>query len=235
MAVITALAVLPASSQSSLFLRRLPFALSAKASCYPSPRACSASRSAAIFSPIPRSSLPRPWTRLAAAEPDEAKIEVEVEIDGGGGADGSDRGSDDGAGGGNGKSGGGDSEESEEGGADKEKGEKPSGMLMSQKITLAYAALVGVGGIMGYVKGGSQKSLAAGGISALLLYFVYTQLPVRPAFASSLGLGLSAALLVVMGSRFRRSGKIFPAGVVSLISLVMVAGYSHGILRSSHI
>lgn len=43
---------------------------------------------------------------------------------------------------------------------------------------------------MGYVKGGSQKSLAAGGISALLLYFVYTQLPVRPAFASSLGLGM---------------------------------------------
>lgn len=123
-----------------------------------------------------------------------------------------------------------------------------------------------VGGIMGYVKGGSQKSLATGGISALILYFVYTQLPVRPAFASSLGLGmqtisvdilphvstrlilsflcrsmpplhlgLSAALLVVMGSRFRRSGKIFPVGVVSLVSLVMVAGYSHGILRSSHV
>lgn len=66
-----------------------------------------------------------------------------MEIDEGGGADGSDRGSDGGAGGGNGKSGGGDSEESEEGGTDKEKEEKPSGMLMSQKITLAYAALVG--------------------------------------------------------------------------------------------
>ncbi|XP_074578432.1 uncharacterized protein LOC141834937 [Curcuma longa] len=233
MAAITALAVLPASSQSSLFLRRLPFALSAKASCCPSPRASSASRStASIFSPVPRSSLPRPWTRLSASEPDEAEIEVEID---GGGADGSDSGSDGSAGGGNGDSGDGDSEESEEGGTDKEKGEKPSGMLMSQKIALAYAALVGVGGIMGYVKGGSQKSLAAGGISALLLYFVYTQLPVRPAFASSLGLGLSAALLAVMGSRFRRSGKIFPAGVVSLVSLVMVAGYSHGILRSSHV
>lgn len=66
-----------------------------------------------------------------------------MEIDGGEGSDGSDRGSDGGAGGGNGKNGGGDSEESEEGGTDKEKGEKPSGMLMSQKITLGYAALVG--------------------------------------------------------------------------------------------
>ncbi|KAK8947684.1 UPF0136 membrane protein [Platanthera guangdongensis] len=108
------------------------------------------------------------------------------------------------------------------------------GMSMSQKLTLGYAALVGVGGIMGYVKSGSQKSLAAGAGSTLLLYYVYTQLPFRPALASSLGLGLSAALLVVMGSRFKRSGKIFPAGVVSIISFIMAGGYLHGILRSSH-
>nr|ACG47336.1 hypothetical protein [Zea mays] len=37
-----------------------------------------------------------------------------------------------------------------------------------------------------------------------------------------------------MGSRFKKSGKMFPAGVVSLVSLVMVRGYFHGILRSSH-
>jgi len=46
------------------------------------------------------------------------------------------------------------------------------------------------GGVMGYMKSGSQKSLAAGGISALVLYFVHTQLPVRPVFASSIGLGM---------------------------------------------
>jgi hypothetical protein len=45
------------------------------------------------------------------------------------------------------------------------------------------------GGAMGYMKSGSQKSLAAGGISALILFFVHTQLPVRPIFASSIGLG----------------------------------------------
>ncbi|KAK9134795.1 hypothetical protein Syun_014125 [Stephania yunnanensis] len=107
-------------------------------------------------------------------------------------------------------------------------------MSMSQKLTLAYAAIVGVGGVIGYAKGGSQKSLAAGGLSALLLYYVYTELPSKPAFASSLGLGLSAALLGVMGSRFKKSGKIFPAGVVSLVSLIMSGGYLHGILRSLH-
>ncbi|XP_022754736.1 protein FATTY ACID EXPORT 2, chloroplastic-like isoform X2 [Durio zibethinus] len=46
--------------------------------------------------------------------------------------------------------------------------------------------------------------------------------------------GVSAVLLVVMGSRFKRSRKIFPAGVVSLMSLVMTGGYLHGIMRSLH-
>ncbi|KAG0497677.1 hypothetical protein HPP92_002368 [Vanilla planifolia] len=113
-------------------------------------------------------------------------------------------------------------------------GKMGSGMSMSQKLTLGYAALVGVGGFMGYIKRGSHPSLVAGGGSAVLLYYVYTQLPMRPAFASSLGLGLSAVLLAIMGSRFKRSGKIFPAGVVSVVSFIMAGGYLHGILRSLH-
>ncbi|GAV69648.1 Tmemb_14 domain-containing protein [Cephalotus follicularis] len=134
-----------------------------------------------------------------------------------------------GGGGGGGKSGGGGGS-----GDDSSKKKKNMALSMSQKLTLGYAVLVGVGGVMGYLKSGSQKSLLAGGLSASLLYYVYTQLPVQPVFASSLGLGISAALLGVMGSRFKRSGKIFPAGVVSLISLVMAGGYLHGILRSMH-
>ena len=42
---------------------------------------------------------------------------------------------------------------------------------------------------MGYMKSGSQKSLLAGGLSAALLYYVYAELPTKPVFASSLGLG----------------------------------------------
>ncbi|KAI4335133.1 hypothetical protein L6164_013807 [Bauhinia variegata] len=102
----------------------------------------------------------------------------------------------------------------------------------SQKFTLGYAALVGAGGVMGYLKAGSQMSLLAGGLSSLVLYYVYTELPVRPVFASSIGLGISASLLGVMGSRFKKSGKVFPAGAVSLVSLGMAGGYLHGILRS---
>uniref|UniRef100_A0A0E0DJA8 Uncharacterized protein n=1 Tax=Oryza meridionalis TaxID=40149 RepID=A0A0E0DJA8_9ORYZ len=186
-------------------------------------------------SPISQCSLLllRPRAPAALSLRSSARLLVAVaarepELGGSGGGGGGD---------GSGSGGGGDSEKPRGGGGDEGEGEEEKmgqGLSMSQKITLAYAALVGAGGAMGYMKSGSQKSLAAGGISALVLFFVHTQLPVRPVFASSIGLGISAALLSVMGSRFKKSGKIFPAGVVSLVSLVMVGGYIHGILRSTH-
>lgn len=144
---------------------------------------------------------------------------------------------------GNGGSGGGNNGSNDNGGSegsgesdDHNKGsdKKAKALSMSQKLTLGYAILVGVGGIMGYLKSGSQKSLIAGGGSALLLYFVYTTLPTYPVLASSLGFGMSASLLGVMGLRFKKSGKIFPAGIVSFVSLVMSGGYLHGILRHVH-
>ncbi|KAJ3704643.1 hypothetical protein LUZ61_008348 [Rhynchospora tenuis] len=155
---------------------------------------------------VPRASASDDLGRQIDLEP-----ELETQLGGGGGGD-------KGSTGGNGDGGEGDEFEEE-------------GMLMSQKFTLAYAALVGVGGLMGFVKKGSMKSAAAGGFSSLLLLYVYTQLPTNPTFASSLGLGISGALLAVMGSRFKNSGKIFPAGVVSLVSLFMTGGYLHAILR----
>lgn len=102
----------------------------------------------------------------------------------------------------------------------------------SQKLTIGYGTLIGVGGVMGYLKRGSLMSLGAGGVSSALLFFVYTELPNRPAFASYLGLGVSTTLLGAMGYRFQKTGKMFPAGVVALLSLGMSGGYLHGILRS---
>ncbi|GLT25660.1 hypothetical protein SLA2020_007760 [Shorea laevis] len=138
-----------------------------------------------------------------------------------------------GGGGGDNSGGGGRGDEGEEEAFDSGNRKKME-MSMSQKFTLGYAALLGLGGFIGYMKSGSQKSLLAGGLSASLLCYVYTELPARPVLASSLGLGVSSVLLVVMGSRFKRSGKVFPAGVVSLVSLVMTGGYLHGIMRSLH-
>ncbi|EFJ14481.1 hypothetical protein SELMODRAFT_84071 [Selaginella moellendorffii] len=105
-------------------------------------------------------------------------------------------------------------------------------MLLSQRLTLAYAAIVGVGGIIGYLKRRSAMSLVSGIVSSCLLVYVHTQLPVNPVVASSLGLGVSALLLVAMGNRFQKTGKLFPAGIVALLSFIMTGGYLHGIIHT---
>ncbi|XVF88987.1 hypothetical protein PTKIN_Ptkin19aG0095400 [Pterospermum kingtungense] len=162
---------------------------------------------------------------------DSARRGIGIEVDTGNGGGGGDKFDDRSGGGG---CGGGDSGNKVEEEFSDDWIRKKMDLSVSQKFTLGYAALVGVGGAMGYLKRGSQMSLVAGGLSAASLYYVYTELPTKPVFAASLGLGVSTALLGVMGARFKRSGKVFPAGVVSLASLVMAGGYLHGILRSQH-
>ncbi|KAI3736562.1 hypothetical protein L2E82_26418 [Cichorium intybus] len=176
---------------------------------------------------ISRSVVPeKPPTALSVDFVEPTQVQPD-NSGGGGGSEGNDNNWGGGSGGGGGGDGGGASEDSQE-------EPKKTGMSMSQKLTLGYAGLVGLGGLMGYLKSGSLKSLLSGGISAALLFYVYTQLPVNPVFASCIGLGLSAALLGVMGMRFKKSGKVFPAGVVSIVSLIMTAGYLHGVMRSFH-
>ncbi|KAJ4895682.1 hypothetical protein Rs2_22476 [Raphanus sativus] len=144
-------------------------------------------------------------TVRCAVDSGAKSVEVEPAI-GGGGSDGGIGGDKFGGGGG----GGDDNEEKEESG-----GKTP--LSMSQKLTLGYAFLVGVGGLMGYVKSGSQKSAIAGGVSAAVLLFVFRELPTKPVLASTIGVVMAGALTWVMGTRYMGSKKIFPAGVVSFI------------------
>ncbi|KAG9443868.1 hypothetical protein H6P81_015208 [Aristolochia fimbriata] len=240
-------------SQSSLLLRpstnrcaplRAPSVLKVSAPiCFYHSRAAALPRTGVRAADVTGSGdRGRRWTARAVSgsesEPVVVESEREAELGGGGEGFGASGGEGDGGGDGGGNSGGsgsgGGDGESKEGGEGEPEKKKKMAMSMSQKLTLGYAALVGAGGVMGYLKSGSQKSLAAGGLSALLLVYVYSELPVRPTFASSVGLGLSAALLAVMGSRFKRSRKLFPAGIVSIVSFIMAGGYLHGLLRGLH-
>eukprot|EP00850_Spirogloea_muscicola_P021454 SM000250S08712 [mRNA] locus=s250:141009:141810:+ [translate_table: standard] len=81
---------------------------------------------------------------------------------------------------------------------------------------------------------GSTKSLAAGLTFGVGLLFVFAMLPADPTAASGAGLALAALLLATMGSRYAKSQKFMPAGLVSLASLVMAGGYIHGLLRTTH-
>ncbi|KAG7564316.1 TMEM14 family [Arabidopsis suecica] len=156
-------------------------------------------------------------------------VEVEPTIDYGGGGGGI--GGDKFGGGGGGGDG---NDDGEDGDKEESDGKKGTPLSMSQKLTLGYAFLVGVGGLMGYLKSGSQKSLLAGGLSAAVLLYVFSQLPTKPVLASTVGVVMAGALTYVMGTRYMGSKKIFPAGVVSIMSFIMTGGYIHGIMRSLH-
>ncbi|GAA5995497.1 hypothetical protein JCM5350_006014 [Sporobolomyces pararoseus] len=74
------------------------------------------------------------------------------------------------------------------------------------------AALISVGGLMGFLKRSSVASLVAGGGSGLsLAYGVHSR-------NHRLVTGVAAVLFLVMGNRFLRSGRFMPAGLVTLLS-----------------
>merc|ERR1712037_754560 len=91
-------------------------------------------------------------------------------------------------------------------------------------ISFAYAALVALGGIMGFVKKGSIMSAAMGVIAGSLAGFGAYQTSVNPN-NYILSLLVSAGLTALMGYRFVNSGKFMPAGLVLALSLAMVARY----------
>ncbi|XP_030016024.1 transmembrane protein 14C-like [Sphaeramia orbicularis] len=88
-------------------------------------------------------------------------------------------------------------------------------------VGFCYAALVSAGGIMGYVKAGSITSLAAGllfGLLAAVGAYLVSQNPKNV----WLSLGTSGTLAVVMGLRFLSSWKFMPAGLMTLLSALML-------------
>ncbi|XP_015586593.1 transmembrane protein 14C [Cephus cinctus] len=85
----------------------------------------------------------------------------------------------------------------------------------------AYATAVGLGGILGYVKSNSVPSLGAGLLFGSVLAFGAYQTSQNPNNYRVL-LGTSAVLGGLMSYRFYNTGKVMPAGLIALISAVMV-------------
>ncbi|KAF4105412.1 transmembrane protein 14A [Onychostoma macrolepis] len=85
----------------------------------------------------------------------------------------------------------------------------------------AYAAALALGGFMGYKRKGSVVSLIAGlffgSVSAYGAYRI-TNDP-HDYWTSLIAAGV---LTVVMGMRFRKSGKLMPAGIMAGLSFMMV-------------
>ncbi|GAA5832821.1 hypothetical protein JCM5353_008345 [Sporobolomyces roseus] len=81
-----------------------------------------------------------------------------------------------------------------------------------QIFGLVSAALISLGGLIGFIKRSSYASLVAGGWSGVTLAYGVHQREDR------LVTGVAALLFVVMGNRFIRSKKFMPAGLVVLLS-----------------
>ncbi|XP_075877850.1 transmembrane protein 14C-like [Nelusetta ayraudi] len=97
-------------------------------------------------------------------------------------------------------------------------------------VGFSYALLVSAGGVMGYAKAGSVTSLAAGlffGLLAAVGAYLASQNPKNV----WLSLGTSGTLTVVMGLRFLNSGKFMPAGLMTLVSGLMLVRLLYGIQR----
>ena len=94
-------------------------------------------------------------------------------------------------------------------------------MLGSAKIYfLVYGALTIVGGLVGYLKAGSTISLISGGIAGALLIVAAFLLPSQFLAGIVLALVVSLALAGRFVPNFFASGKVMPAGVMSLLSVV---------------
>mmetsp|Transcript_71367 Transcript_71367/g.126088 ORF Transcript_71367/g.126088 Transcript_71367/m.126088 type:complete len:94 (-) Transcript_71367:156-437(-) len=79
-------------------------------------------------------------------------------------------------------------------------------------VNVAVGVCVAAGGVMGYVKKKSIPSLLAGGLSGAGL----VACGVMSYFKSAAS--LSALLLMMMGPNFVKSGKVMPAGMVTVLS-----------------
>jgi len=95
-------------------------------------------------------------------------------------------------------------------------------MIDAAQIALAvYGVLLIVGGVMGKVKGNSSASLIAGtltGIAALTGYWKSLQ---DPMVGFLIGAMVGLLLTGIFVSRFARSRKFMPAGLILILSLVV--------------
>jgi uncharacterized membrane protein (UPF0136 family) len=87
---------------------------------------------------------------------------------------------------------------------------------------IVFGILTIAGGVVGYVKAGSVASIVAGGITGVLLLVAALLLPeyriVRLATACIVSLLLAAQFV----PKFLRTGRVMPAGMMSILSVIGV-------------
>lgn len=89
-------------------------------------------------------------------------------------------------------------------------------------VVFVYAALLLIGGIIGYIKADSLPSLIMGVVSALLVAASGFAMLRSLAWGNTSALLLSGLLFLFFSYRFTNSFKFMPAGLMALISLAVL-------------
>jgi uncharacterized membrane protein (UPF0136 family) len=94
-------------------------------------------------------------------------------------------------------------------------------MLDAARIYFAiFGVLTIAGGVVGYFKAGSVASIIAGSISGLLLLAGAFILPQYHTAGFVIALIVSALLAAQFIPKFFRTGKVMPAGLMALLSVI---------------
>jgi len=85
---------------------------------------------------------------------------------------------------------------------------------------LIFGALTILGGVIGYVKAGSVPSIIAGAITGVLLLVAGALLPEHRAAGLAAAFLVSLFLAAQFVPKFFRTGKVMPAGLMSILSVI---------------
>jgi len=93
-------------------------------------------------------------------------------------------------------------------------------MDVTRLYFLIYGALTILGGVIGYVKAGSVPSIIAGAITGVLLLVAGALLPEHRAAGLAAAFIVSLLLAAQFVPKFIRTGKVMPAGLMSILSVI---------------
>lgn len=87
---------------------------------------------------------------------------------------------------------------------------------------IVFGVLTVAGGVIGYVKAGSVASIIAGSITGILLLVAAFLLPEHRAIGLATAFIISLLLAAQFAPKFIRTGKVMPAGMMSILSVIGV-------------
>jgi uncharacterized membrane protein (UPF0136 family) len=85
---------------------------------------------------------------------------------------------------------------------------------------IVFGILTIAGGVVGYVKAGSVASIVAGGITGVLLLVAAFLLPEYHIVGLATACIVSLLLAAQFVPKFLRTGRVMPAGMMSILSVI---------------